>query len=97
MKCSPSCSSTTNISWSSTSTTTPSPGAAIAAFLDLRKDESLEGTDTHLVMSKNQKHVLYHRFDVAPGDNDYVDVRLVKSEWKVKVPEGDSLVTALRS
>lgn len=56
-----------------TSTTTCSLVAALAAFVDLRKDPHLEGTETHLVLSRNNRHLLYHRFDVDPDNKDFVD------------------------
>jgi hypothetical protein len=55
-----------------TRTTTPSPAAAEAAFRELINRADLIGSQTHAVLSLNNRHLMYHRFDRQPGETDYV-------------------------
>ena len=53
-------------------TTTPSPLAAEAAFRELICREDLIGKKAHVVLSLNNRQLMYHRFDRSPGQKDYV-------------------------
>jgi len=53
-------------------TSTPSRDAALAAFRELRSRTELEGLPFAAVLSHKNKHLYYHRFDVAPEHKDYV-------------------------
>ena len=55
-----------------TRTTTPTPHAAEAAFRALISRTDLVGQKAHAVLSLNNRHLMYHRFDRSPGQVDYV-------------------------
>lgn len=65
-------------------TTTPSPAAAEAAFRELISRKDLIGKQMHAVLSLDNRHLMYHRFDRSPGQADYVapdaDIRLYHDE-----------------
>lgn len=54
-------------------TTTSSAAAAEAAFRELRARTGFAGQNVAVVLSRDNKHLFYHRFDRGPGDPDYVD------------------------
>lgn len=54
-------------------TTTPSQAAAEAAFRDLIRRTEFEGQKVAAVLSLDNRHLMYHRFDREPGNTDYVD------------------------
>lgn len=56
----------------STRTTTPSPSAAEAAFRELISRDDLAGQCAAAVLSLDNRQLMYHRFDRAPGYVDYV-------------------------
>lgn len=53
-------------------TTTPSPLAAEAAFRELICRRDLIGKKAHVVLSLDNRQLMYHRFDRSPGQADYV-------------------------
>lgn len=53
-------------------TITASPAAAEAAFRELRARSEFQGQNVAVVLSRDNKHLYYHRFDRGPGDDDYV-------------------------
>ena len=55
-------------------TNTPSPAAAEAAFRELLGRTEFAGQAVAAVLSLNNRHLMYHRFDRGPGQADYVAV-----------------------
>lgn len=53
-------------------TSTPSAAVAEAAFRELLRRTEFAGQNVAAVLSRDNKHLYYHRFDRAPGDDDYV-------------------------
>ena len=53
-------------------TTTSSPAAAEAAYRELLQRTEFAGQDVAAVLSRDNRHLYYHRFDRGPGDDDYV-------------------------
>lgn len=53
-------------------TTTPNPEAAESAYRALLRREDLAGQPVAAVLSLDNRHLMYHRFDRGPGDADYV-------------------------
>ncbi len=53
-------------------TATSSPKIAEAAFRELLSRDDLNGQCTALVLSLNNKLLMYHRFDHKPGMEGYV-------------------------
>lgn len=56
----------------SSRTTTASPVVAEAAFRELISRQDLVGQKAHAVLSLNNRHLMYHRFDREPGRRDFV-------------------------
>jgi len=65
----------------SSKTATSDRGAAEAAFASLVDRESLDGQKLAAVLSLNNQHLAFHRFDRSPGDNDYWRGRLDDIAW----------------
>ena len=57
-----------------TRTNTPSPTAAKAAFLDLRRNTEFEGKNYILLMTKDKEKLNVHLFNSQPGDDAYFDL-----------------------
>lgn len=59
-------------------TTTGSAAAAEAAFRELLTRTEFAGQNVAAVLSRDNRHLYYHRFDRGAGDVDYVapDVKL---------------------
>ena len=53
-------------------TTTPNPEAAEAAYRALLRRDDLAGQPVAAVLSLDNRHLMYHRFDRGPGNTDYV-------------------------
>jgi len=53
-------------------TNTPSAAAAEAAFRALLARSEFAGQNVAAVLSRDNRHLYYHRFDRGPGDDDYV-------------------------
>lgn len=53
-------------------TTTASAAAAEAAYRELLARREFAGQDVAAVLSRDNRHLYYHRFDRGPGDDDYV-------------------------
>lgn len=53
-------------------TTTASAAAAEAAYRELLGRTEFAGEEVAAVLSRDNRHLYYHRFDRAPGDEDYV-------------------------
>lgn len=53
-------------------TTTPSAAVAAAAYRELLTRTEFAGQDVAAVLSRDNRHLYYHRFDRGPGDDDYV-------------------------
>jgi hypothetical protein len=56
----------------STRTVTSSPPAAEVAFRELISRTDLLGQNVHAVLSLDNRHLMYHRFDKKSGDRDFV-------------------------
>lgn len=53
-------------------TTTPSAAAAEAAYRALLTRTEFAGQNVAAVLSRDNRHLYYHRFDRGPGQPDYV-------------------------
>lgn len=53
-------------------TTTPSAAVAEAAYRELLARAEFAGQNVAAVLSRDNRHLYYHRFDRGPGQPDYV-------------------------
>jgi hypothetical protein len=53
-------------------TTTGSAAAAEAAYRELLRRTEFAGQNVAAVLSRDNRHLYYHRFDRGPGDADHV-------------------------
>ena len=53
-------------------TSTPSAAVAEAAYRELLQRTEFAGQNVAAVLSRDNRHLYYHRFDRGPGQPDYV-------------------------